>query len=112
MRGWRDRNRNLVRTLGWVATMSNLNPDQLRSRAKEILAKAEAMKVPDNRATLARMAASYIQMARQLEEAFSQRAGRWDLPQQQAAQQAQGEARPAAPSDSVAARSNRSSGPI
>lgn len=70
--------------------MSSLNPEQLRNRAKEILAAAESMKDPDNRATLVRMAASYIQMARQLEEVFSRQAGRWDLSQDQLAQQAQG----------------------
>lgn len=70
--------------------MSNLNPEQLRSRAREIMAAAETMRDAENRATLLRMAASYIQMARQLEEMFSRRVGRWDLSQQQPAQQAQG----------------------
>jgi hypothetical protein len=69
--------------------MSEQNPEQLRRKARDILADAERARDPDSRGTLTRMAASYIQMARQLEELGLRGSGRWDMTQQQPQQQAQ-----------------------
>ena len=70
--------------------MSEKSPEQLRRKAREILADAERARDPDSRGTLTRMAASYIQMARQIEELGLRGSGRWDMTQQQPQQQAQG----------------------
>ena len=70
--------------------MSEKSPEQLRRKAREILADAERARDPDSRGTLTRMAASYIQMARQIEELCLRGSGRWDMTQQQPQQQAQG----------------------
>ena len=69
--------------------MSEQSPEQLRQKARDILADAERARDPDSRGTLTRMAASYIQMARQIEALGLRTAGRWDM-QQQPQQQAQG----------------------
>jgi hypothetical protein len=68
--------------------MSEQSPEQYRKKAREILADAERARDPDSRGTLTRMAASYIQMARQIEQLGLRTAGRWDM-QQQPQQQAQ-----------------------
>jgi hypothetical protein len=70
--------------------MSQQSPEQLRRKAREILADAERARDPDSRGTLTRMAASYIQMARQIEQLGLRGSGRWDMTQQQPQQQAQG----------------------
>ena len=66
--------------------MSNHNPEQLRRRAREILADAANVRDPESHAILVRLAASYSQMAQQVEELAAPRAGRWDVSQQPAQQ--------------------------
>jgi hypothetical protein len=68
--------------------VSRQSPEQLRRKAREILGAAEHALDLETRATLTRMAASYVQMARQLEDLVLPGTGRWDM--QQPAQQAQG----------------------
>ncbi len=59
--------------------MSERSPEQLRKKAREILAVAEQARDQESRCTLTRMAASYVKMARQLEELVLPRTGRWDM---------------------------------
>jgi hypothetical protein len=66
--------------------MNESSPDHLRKKAREILAAAEQARDAQSRATLARMAASYVQMARQIEDLAAPRAGRWDMQQVQQSQ--------------------------
>lgn len=68
--------------------MTDHDPEQLRQKASEILADAGRTRDPDSHGMLTRMAASYLRMARQLEEMARPRSGRWDF-QQQPARQAQ-----------------------
>jgi hypothetical protein len=69
--------------------MRDLDPEEMRRRAKDLLAAADHARDAESRAALVRMAASYADMARQMEEIILPRAGRWDLGQQQPAQQPQ-----------------------
>jgi hypothetical protein len=58
--------------------MSKHNSEELRRRAKEILADAGKVQDRESHAILVRLAASYIQMAQQVEEMAGPRLGRWD----------------------------------
>ena len=70
--------------------MSNHDPEQLRRRAGEILADAAKVRDPESHAILVRLAASYTQMAQQIEEMTTPRAGRGNIAQPAQQSQAQG----------------------
>ena len=70
--------------------MSNHDPEKLRRRASEILADAAKVRDPESHAILVKLAASYTQMAQQIEEMTTPRTGRWDV-SFQPAQQSQGQ---------------------
>jgi hypothetical protein len=67
--------------------MHGKSPEQMRSKAGEILAAVEHVGDPQSREILTRMAASYVRMARQMEDMASPGAGRWDIGLQPARQQ-------------------------
>ena len=69
--------------------MRDLDPEEMRRRAKDLLAAADLTKDADSRAALVRMASSYAEIARQMEEVLLPRSGRWDKREQQPAQQQQ-----------------------
>jgi hypothetical protein len=70
--------------------MRDLDPEEMRRRAKDLLAAADLAKDGESRAALVRMASSYAEIARQMEEVLLPRAGRWDKRQSQPVQQQQG----------------------
>jgi len=59
--------------------MRDLDPEEMRRRAKDLLAAAELNKDGESRTALVRMAASYAEIARQMEEILLPRPGRWDM---------------------------------